>query len=458
MDGGTLLRTLRPHQERGRDWLLGGIGRALFWRMGGGKTAAALAAMQTHRERYGGTAWIIAPRLVADITWPDEIAAWPQFGLEAVRIRGGPEQRRRQLTQDLDGIYLLHYEQMVWAAGEVKAGRVAAPSLLVLDEASAIRNPASLRWRRAVYLGAWAKARWLLTGSPMGNAGLVSAWALVTCMDLGATWGSSFSVWRDRHFDADERGWRWFPKPETIGIVHAALAPLAQSLSDADYVNVPTNTIPVWVELPERGRHVYDSIAAGLCDELRQADVMDLRRLETLLSPLRQVVGGAVYREPGNPSAGWSRIHEAKLDRLEELLGEVGNSIVYCQFRHEVERLRSRWPRAPVLAGGVYESDAARIVREWVAGEHELLIAHPAAAAYGLNMAAGGCSVVWFTLPFSIELYEQGNARLARPGQRDRVTISQLLARDTVDVVVARILRDRGRVERDLLQALSIAG
>jgi hypothetical protein len=452
MDGGVHLRTLRLHQVRGRDWLLSGVGRALFWRMGGGKSAATLAAIERYREQHSGATWIVAPRLVADITWPDEIAAWSQFNIMAIRVGGGPKQRSRQLGQDPQGIYLLHYEQMVWAAGEVKAGRLAAPSLLALDEASAVRNPTSLRWRAAMFLAARVKVRWLLTGSPMGNAGLISAWALVTLMDLGVTWGSSYGEWRERHFVPDARGWRWIPKPGTEALVQAGLAPLAQALSEQDYTAIPVDTVPVWVDLPERARVIYQSIAAGLRDELRQADIVDLRHIEMLLSPLRQAAGGAVYREPG--SREWRRIHDAKLDRLEELLGEVGNSLVYCQFRHEVERLKARWPRAPVLAGGAREVDSLRAVREWVNGEHEILIAHPAAAAYGLNLAAGGSSVVWYSLPFSIELYDQGNARLARLGQRNRVVISQLLARDTVDVVVARILRQRGRVERNLLQTL----
>lgn len=452
MDGGPQLRTLRLHQERGRDWLLSGSGRALFWRMGGGKTAAALAAVAIHRQRHPGAVWIVAPRLVADITWPDEIAAWPQLGVTATRLRGGPGQRRQALQNDPNGIFLLHYEQMVWAAGEVKAGILSAPSLLVLDEASAVRNPASLRWRAAAFLAARVQARWLLTGSPMGSAGLVSAWALVSLMDLGATWGSSYGAWRDRYFDPDARGWRWHPRPGTPDVVQAALAPLAQALSDEDYAAVPTTTVPVWVDLPDAARNVYQLIAAGLRDELCRADIVDLRSAELVLSPLRQAAGGAVYREPG--STEWRRIHDAKIDRLEEIIGEAGNSLVFCQFRHEVERLKARWRRAPVLAGGINQTDSLRAVREWVEGEHEILIAHPAAAAYGLNLAAGGSSVVWFSLPWSIELYDQGNARLARPGQQNQVVISLLIARDTIDVVVANALRQRGQAERGLLQAL----
>jgi hypothetical protein len=286
----------------------------------------------------------------------------------------------------------------------------------------------------------------------MGSAGLVSAWGLVTLLDLGATWGSSFGTWREQHFTPDVRGWRWHSRPETADIVQAALAPLAQALSEADYPAIPTAVIPVWIDLPAVGRNVYQAIAAGLREELRAADIVDLRSAELLLSPLRQAAGGAVYREPG--SVEWRKIHDAKIDRLEEIIGEAGNSLVFCAFRHEVERLKARWRRAPVLSGGVTQTDSLRAVREWTAGEHEILIAHPAAAAYGLNLAAGGSSVVWYTLPWSIELYDQGNARLARPGQVNQVLISLLIARDTIDVVVANVLRQRGQMERNLLQTL----
>jgi hypothetical protein len=271
-------------------------------------------------------------------------------------------------------------------------------------------------------------------------------------MDLGATWGSSYGAWRERYFTSDTRGWRWHPRPGTADIVQAALAPLAQALSEEDYAAIPTTTVPVWIDLPDEARDIYQAIATGLRDELRRADIVDLRSAELLLSPLRQAAGGAVYREPG--SAEWRRIHDAKLDRLEEIIGEAGNSLVFCQFRHEVERLKARWRRAPILAGGISQIDSLRAVREWVAGEHEILIAHPAAAAYGLNLAAGGSSVVWYTLPWSIELYDQGNARLARPGQQNQVVISMLIARDTIDVTVANALRHRGQVERNLLQTL----
>jgi hypothetical protein len=420
--------------------------------MGGGKTAAALAATAIHRQRHPGAVWITAPRLVADITWPDEIAAWPQLGLAATRIRGGPEQRRRQLRGDPNGISLLHYEQLVWAAGEVKTGTLSAPCLLVLDEASAVRNPTSLRWRAAAFLAARVQARWLLTGSPMGSAGLVSAWALVSLMDLGTTWGSSYGAWRDQYFISDARGWHWHPRPGTADVVQTALAPLAQALSEEDYAAIPTTTVPLWIDLPDDARKVYQAIAAGLRDQLRTADIVDLRSAELLLSPLRQAVGGAVYRKPG--SSDWRRIHDAKIDRLEEIICEAGNSLVFCQFKHEVERLKARWRRAPVLAGGATQTDSLRAVREWVEGEHEILIAHPAAAAYGLNLAAGGSSVVWYTLPWSIELYDQGNARLARPGQQNQVVISLLIARDTIDVAVASALHRRGHAERTLLQTL----
>jgi hypothetical protein len=420
--------------------------------MGGGKTAAALAAMAIHRQRHPGAVWVVAPRLVADITWPDEIALWPQLGLPANRITGGPSQRLRQLRVDPNAIVLMHYEQMVWAAGQVKVGKLLAPSLLVFDEASALRNPSSLRWQAAAFLCARVQARWLLTGSPMGSSGLVSDWGLVTLMDLGATWGTSFGAWRGEHFNSDTRGWRWHPKPATGDMVQTTLAPLAQSLSETDYPEIPTSVIPVWVELPDRGRDIYQAIATGLRDELNVADITDLRSAELLLNPLRQAAGGAVYREPG--SADWRRIHDAKIDRLEEIIGETGNSLVFCAYRHEVERLKARWPRAPILAGGISQIDSLRAVREWTEGEHEILIAHPAAAAYGLNLAAGGSSVIWFTLPWSIELYDQGNARLARPGQKDTVVISLLVARNTIDVVVMNALRQRGRAERTLLQTL----
>jgi hypothetical protein len=357
----------------------------------------------------------------------------------------------RILREHPADVLLLHYDQLVWAASEVKAGRIPAPRVLVFDEASALRNPFTRRWRAAIFLAARAEHRWLLTGSPFGTAGLVNAWGLVSVMDLGASWGKSFFAWREQHFTSDAKGWHWWPKPGTDVMIEHALREFGQALRDEDYPAIPTDVVREWVMLPERARQRYDDAAAELRDKLR--DIIDLSAAQPILGVLQQLAGGAIYAAPG--SHDWVRVHDVKLDRLSELLGEAGPSLVYAQYRHEVARLRRRWPRAPVLAGGVAQADIVRAVEEWNAGEHELMIMHPAVAAYGLNLQAGGSSVIWYSLPWSVEHFQQGNARLARPGQTRRVVITLLLATATIDGIMDHALQNRGKLEGSVLARLA---
>jgi SNF2-related domain/Helicase conserved C-terminal domain len=449
-----MIRQLKPHQVRGRDWLLGGAGRALLWRMGGGKTGAALAALAEHRKvNPSGATWIVAPRLVADEVWPNESSKWPQFRLTLHRLRGGPAQRRQFLQAHANDSVILHYEQLTWAADEVRTGHVTAPTVLILDEASALHNPATRRWQAAVFVGARAAHRWLLTGSPFGTGGLVNAWGLVSVMALGEEWGRSFAVWRDRYFDGDLHGWRWQPKPETAQEVDRVLAIYGHALQAADYPDVPSKLVRMWIELPSRAREIYAVAKAELRGDLFDMQIAALSRAQPILGVLQQITGGAVYYQAGLPD--WRHVHDAKLDQLAATLEETGPALVYAQYRHEVARLRQRWPTAPILAGGIPAHEVLQAVTAWNTGHCPLLIAHPAVASHGLNLQHGGSAVIWYSLPWSVEHFMQGNARLARPGQQNTVSIVLLLARDTIDMVIDRALQQRGRLEAGALQQLS---
>lgn len=386
---------------------------------------------------------IVAPKRVAQHTWPDEIRKWDHLQhLRCSVAVGTAAERREALAREAD-IYVINRENVPWLVDEI--GRKPWPyDMVVLDELSSFKSHTAQRFKALRRVRGGMTRVVGLTGTPTPN-GLLDLWPQMYLIDEGKRLGRTFSGYRARYFDPDKRNrvqiWTWKPKPGAEEDIYRTIGDIALSMQAKDLLHLPERTdVDVPVALPAPARQAYERLEQELVLQLPEG-VVQASQAATLLNKLLQMAGGCAYGEDGAVVP----VHEAKLDALEDLVEQANGKpvLVYYGYRHERERIMERIPQAEGL-------DPDR----WCAGEQPVALAHPASCGHGLNLQAGGSIMVWYTLPWSLELYEQANARLYRQGQTEPVRIYHLIASGTVDEQVKSALQ-RKSIEQDaLLEAL----
>lgn len=440
--------SLRPYQREALTHILSHHRCALWAPMGAGKTAIVLHALATWREL--GPALVLAPKRVAAYTWPAEVEKWKQLGLSCVYIGGTPAQRARAMSQKAD-IYTAGYETVEWLS--LACGGSWRWPIVVADESTRLKS-FRLRHggRRAAALArvAWNGVHRLveLTGTPVPN-GLIDLWGQAWFLDTGHRLGKTFSS-----FTA-----RWFrPAPNGFGLVPTKAAPaqIKNALSDICMtVNVPFShekavVVDVPVVLPPDVRATYDTLERQAWIDLKAAGAsVTAVNAAVLTNKLRQVATGTLYGETER-----HHVHDAKLDALASIVEEAAGAsvLVAYDFTEDAARIKKRFP----FARDIREKGAIDL---WNAGQIRMLLLHPASAGHGLNLQYGGNIIVWMTLPWSLELYEQANERIGPLRQRqagfDRpVFVYRLMAEDTIDQVVAERLAGKGSVQQLILDSL----
>ncbi|MBX6395631.1 MAG: DEAD/DEAH box helicase [Alicyclobacillaceae bacterium] len=288
-----------------------------------------------------------------------------------------------------------------------------------------------------------------LTGTPTPN-GLIDLWAQIYLLDMGERLGKTATGFRDRYFEPDRRGpagviYSWRPKPGAEKAIYERLSDICVSMRAEDWLELPERidrVVPV--RLPPVAMEQYRRLERDLLLEFADADVV-ASSAAALSNKLLQLANGAVYDELQSVK----EIHDAKLDALEDVI-ETANGkpvLVFYTYRHDLARLKRRFPEARAL-------DSAADIEDWNAGRIPVLLVHPASAGHGLNLQAGGHIIVWFGLTWSLELYEQANARLYRQGQTERVIVHHLVAEGTIDEDVMRALGGKAAKQEALLAAV----
>ncbi len=422
--------------------LVGRRRTAAFVRMGLGKTVSALTALV---DLGAPRTLVIAPLRVAARVWPAEAAAWEHTRGLRVNVLAGcdPRQRLVRLGHRSD-VDVVNYELLAWLCDQVDLE--ARYGAVVFDELSRMRHPGA-RWFRRVRTRTMAiPVRFGLTGTPVGNhyAGL---WGEMFAVAGEEPLGPSKALYLAQYFTAypvGEHAKVWALNHGCDELINERIRPWAFSLDPADAPPLPPVVVnQVHVSLP---RHVRD-LSARLARELRVrlASGEDLVALSsgTLAQKVRQLAGGAVYLD----GARWERVHDEKLDALAEVVdGAQGRPLlVFYWYRHELERILARFPQARAL-----DADA------WNRGEIEVMVVHPASAGHGLNLQFGGSDIAWYTLPWPYELFVQGCARLARPGQRERSVVANVLLAGETDLAVLQFLRERAEAEARLSAAVRL--
>lgn len=449
--------TPRKHQQLAGDFLREHNRAALLLDMGLGKTVITLTRLSELFADFAiEKALVIAPKRVAEDTWTREAAKWDHLaGLSVVPVLGDQKHRLAALSAPGD-IYVINRENVQWLVET--CGKYWDFDAIVIDELSSFKSPKAKRWRCLKRVAKLARIVWGLTGTPAGN-GYIDLWPEMFLIDGGERLGHTLGEFRTKWFSPGaHKGnivYEWRLRPGAKEDIDRRLSDICLSMSKEDWLTLPPvvhNTVAVRMDTKERG--LYDRLRRDCVLPLLGGELADMKSFDqaivggtaaTLSGKLLQMANGAVYDEDG----GVVHIHDRKLDALADIAEEAhGQSLlVFYSYRHDIDRIRERFPQAVEIGG-------AETIRAWNAGEIPMLLCHPASAGHGLNLQQGGHIIVWFGLPWSLELYQQANARLNRMGQGQSVIVHHVVCEGTLDEKVLSALTEKDAVQKGLLNAL----
>ena len=432
-----LARTLRSYQQRAATFLYERDAAFLIAPLGAGKGAAALtAAAELVRDRHRRHALVIAPKLVAETVWPQEVASWPHLQHLRVAVLNGKAERRRELLRAAAEreVTAIGIDLVPWLVGKLATIADDHPlfDLLLIDETSRLKDPSG-KWARALLQVAGRfRTRWGLTGTPRPNSSrdLFMPAAIVTD---GALWGRAFVPWQKQHFrarDPFKREWVALPGAETQ--IAAEFGTVAMTVADADMPDLPPlNVVVTSVELPNAVMATYRTMQRELFATIEGRSIEVASPL-IATGKLAQLANGFLY-DAGNDDP--VAVHTMKIDWLRELVESLDGEplLIAYEFIEDLRAIRRAFGAVPALGGATPAGEARRLVEAWNAGALPLLALHPASAGHGLNLQHGGSRLAWLSPSWSAELTEQAIARIDRPGQTQHVTIHVCVAAGTVD-------------------------
>lgn len=441
-----------PYQQYCAARIVADAAVGLFLDMGLGKTVITLDAINTLRyDRWAvQRVLIIAPKKVAEGTWTKEVQKWEHLRhLRISAVLGSQQKRLRALATPAD-IYVINRDNVAWLVDYFKN---AWPfDMVVLDESSSFKNSQSKRFKALKLVRSRINRLVELTGTPASN-GLVDLWAQIYLLDGGARLGRTLGQYRERFFDPDKRSrtqiFSYTPKDGSMEYIQQAIGDICVSMKAGDYLNLPDRMFDdVPVVLDDKARKAYRQLERDLLLELDEGQIT-AASAGVLTGKLLQLCNGAVYDSEKRPLAIHNCKVEAFLEVLEQLNGQ--HCLVFYNFQHDRDRLLAALEPLG-LRVRVYQNAADEDA--WNAGEIDVLLAHPASCAYGLNLQNGGHHIVWFGLTWSLEQYEQANKRLHRQGQRHPVIVHHLVVQGGMDEDVIDSLRAKGDTQEALMAAL----
>ena len=437
---------LHSYQLRAVDFISQRKRCALWLDMGLGKSVTTLTAAADLLDGFAvSRVLVIAPLRVANSVWRQEAALWEHLRHLKVQVCTGTEKARLSALQSQADVYVINRENVPWLVAQY--GKRWPFDCVVIDEASSFKNASSQRFKALRKTLPDTEYMILLTGTPSPN-GLLDLWSQIYLIDFGNTLGRTMTAYKQRFFEQDYMGYKFTPRAGSAEKIHALLRPHVLSMSAADYLQLPDRIDLIErVTLPAVALQAYRDFEKTLLAELPDGEEVEAMSAAVLANKLLQFSNGAMYTDDlGN----WSEIHDAKLEALADLIEQNPNENILLAYNYKTDlvRLQKRFPQARVL------DKNPDTVRAWNDGEIELLLAHPASAGHGLNLQRGGSLIIWFGLNWSLELYQQFNARLHRQGQDKPVRVVHLIADDCIDERVMSVLSDKTAMQSALLQAL----
>ena len=418
---------------------------ALFLDCGLGKTVITLTAIWELMLDYFEVrkVLVIAPLRVARDTWPAELHKWEHLkGIEMSAVLGSERERVTALNRRAD-VYVINRENVEWLAGYGKWDF----DMVVIDELSSFKSHKTKRFKALKKVRPMVKRIVGLTGTPAPN-GLIDLWAEIGLLDMGQRLGRFIGGYRERFFVPDKRSremvFSYKLRDGAEEAIYGLISDICISMKAADYLEMPECIYNrVEVVMNEKERKLYQQLERDMLISFEDGDI-DAVNAAGLSNKLMQMANGAVYDE----NKAVKHIHDRKLEALEDLVEAANGKAVLIAYwyKHDLERIKKYV--------GAVELDTAEDMRKWNAGEIPVAVIHPASAGHGLNLQAGGSTLIWFGLTWSLELYQQMNARLWRQGQKETVVIHHLMAKGTLDERVMEALEKKDCGQSALVDAV----
>lgn len=420
---------------------------AVLLEMGLGKSVITLTAIyELMLNRFEvQKVLVIAPLRVARDTWPAEIEKWEHLTGLTYSVAIGTEAERIAALKRPAHLYLINRENVDWLI--TKSHLPFDYDMVVIDELSSFKSYAAKRFKSLLKVRPRVKRMVGLTGTPSGN-GLMDLWAEFRVLDMGQRLGRYITHYRNNFFVPDKRNqqmiFSYKPKPGAEDAIYKLISDITISMKSADFLKMPEciiNEVPV--ALSEKEWSVYQALKEDMVVDLKTEEI-DAVNAAALSGKLLQMANGAVYNEEKEVI----RIHDRKLDALEDLIeGANGKPVLVAYwYNHDLQRIKERF--------SVREIKTSQDIKDWNKGEIPVAVIHPASAGHGLNIQFGGSTIIWFGLTWSLELYQQTNARLWRQGQNDTVVIHHIIAKDTIDEDVMAALRKKEKIQSALIDSV----
>lgn len=420
---------------------------ALFLDMGLGKTVIALSAIWDLAFDFFEVSkvLVVAPLRVARDTWPAEIEKWEHLKYMTYSVVVGTEEERKQALLKQALVYIINRENVDWLVS--KSGVPFRFDMVVIDELSSFKSHTSKRFKSLLKVRPQVKRIVGLTGTPSGN-GLMDLWAEFRLLDMGKRLGRYISHYREAFFEPDKRNqmmvFSYKPRPGAAREIYQRIGDMTISMKSLDFLPMPKLIMnEVRVKLSQEEKKVYDNLRKKMALSIEGTEI-DAANAAALSGKLLQMANGAVYDDERNPI----RIHDRKLDALEDLV-EAANGkpvLIAYWFKHDLARMKERL--------SIREIRSSSDIIDWNAGRIPVAAIHPASAGHGLNLQAGGSVLIWFGLTWSLELYQQTNARLWRQGQKHTVIIEHIVTEGTIDEQVMRALQSKNKTQEALIAAV----
>lgn len=426
---------------------------AVLLDMGLGKTSITLTALnnllfdsfEAHRIL------VIAPLRVARDTWIAEADKWDHLQNLICSVAVGTEAERRAALMKPADIYIINRENVQWLIEDSKL-----PfnyDTVVVDELSSFKNYQAKRFRALMKVRPKVKRIIGLTGTPSSN-GLMDLWAEFRLLDMGTRLGRFISHYRLEYFQPDKRNgqviFTYKPLPGAEQRIYNKIADITISMRSTDLLKMPELVSSEYtVRLTDEERKRYDGLKQDLVLQLQDSEIT-AANAAALTGKLCQIANGAIYTDDG----GTVNLHDRKLDALEDIIEAAGGKplLVAYWFKHDLVRITERLNKLHVPFSKL---DSSESIKRWNDGELPVALIHPASAGHGLNLQKGGSCIVWFGLTWSLELYQQTNARLWRQGQSaETVVVQHIVTKGTIDERILKVLSKKDSTQAALIDAV----
>lgn len=414
--------------------------------MGLGKTVVTLSALWELALDYFdiGKVLVIAPKRVATDTWPRELSKWEHLtGLTASLVIGNRQQREKALDRPAF-LYIINRENVCWLVENHRWDF----DTVVIDELSSFKSNRTERFKAMKKVRPLVHRMIGLTGTPAPNS-LLDLWPEMYLLDMGQRLGRFITGYRERFFTPDKRNreivYSYKPREGAEDAIYSLISDVCISMKAVDYLDMPERIDNrIEVEMSAKEKKIYDDFCRDMVVQIGDEE-LDAVNAGVLSGKLLQMANGAVYGDDRRVLP----IHSRKLDALEDLV-EAANGkplLVAYWYKHDLARIRERFPEVRCI-------DTSKDISDWNAGKVPMALIHPASAGHGLNLQEGGCTIVWYGLTWSLELYQQLNARLWRQGQKHTVVIHHIITKGTHDEDVMKALENKDMRQSNLIAAV----